>query len=70
MDKYPRTFPEEIAERIKPATIVISNIINVKPSDMDHAPHLQLLAILATGMAWDGALNMEAANASSDRAAY
>ncbi|KAK4494704.1 hypothetical protein PRZ48_014060 [Zasmidium cellare] len=52
MDKYDRTFPDQIAERIKPATIVISNVINVKPSDMDHAPHLQLLAILATGMAW------------------
>lgn len=52
MDKYQRTFPEEIAERIKPATIVISNVINVKPSDMDKAPHLQVLAILATGMAW------------------
>lgn len=52
MDKYSRTYPDEIAERIKPATIVISNIINVKPSDMDQAPHLQLLAILATGMSW------------------
>lgn len=52
MDKYPRTLAHEIAERIKPATIVISNIINVTPSDMDNAPHLQLLAVLATGMAW------------------
>lgn len=52
MDKYQRTFPSEIAERIKPATIVISNVVPVLPSDMDAAPHLQLLAILATGMAW------------------
>lgn len=52
MDKYQRTFPHEIAERIKPATIVISNVINVTPADMDQAPHLQLLAILATGMSW------------------
>lgn len=52
IDIYSRTLPHEIAERIKPATIVISNIIDVKPSDMDHAPHMQLLAILATGMGW------------------
>lgn len=52
MDKYLRTQPEEIAERIKPATIVISNIANVKPSDMDQAPHLQFLCVLATGMGW------------------
>ena len=52
IDQYQRTYPHEIAERIKPATIVISNVADVKPSDMDQAPHLQLLAILATGMAW------------------
>lgn len=52
MDKYQRTLPHEIATRIAPATIVISNVIPVLPSDMDHAPHLQLLAILATGMGW------------------
>lgn len=52
MDEYPRTLPSEVAERIKPATIVISNVVPVLPSDMDNAPHLQLLAILATGMGW------------------
>lgn len=52
IDTYLRTSPDQIAERIKPATIVISNIIDVKPSDMDQAPHMQLLAILATGMGW------------------
>lgn len=52
IDEYSRTFPSEVAERIKSATIVISNVIDVKPSDMDNAPHMQLLAILATGMGW------------------
>lgn len=52
IDEYHKTEPEQIAERIKPATIVISNVINVKPSDMDHAPHLQLLVVMATGMGW------------------
>lgn len=52
IDTYQRTYPEQIAERIKPATIVISNVADVKPSDMDQAPHLQLLAVMATGMGW------------------
>ncbi|KAK5096374.1 hypothetical protein LTS08_007630 [Lithohypha guttulata] len=52
IDTYSKTKPDEIAERIKNATIVIANVIDVKPSDMDNAPHLQLLAILATGMGW------------------
>lgn len=52
IDTYQRTDPDQIAERIKGATIVISNIANVKPSDMDQAPHLQLIAIMATGMGW------------------
>lgn len=52
IDSYQRTYADQIAERIKPATIVISNVINVTPADMDQAPHLQLLVIMATGMAW------------------
>lgn len=52
IDTYPRTLPEQIAERIKKATIVISNVADVKPADMDQAPNLQLLAIMATGMGW------------------
>jgi len=52
IDVHLRTSPNQIAERIKTATIVISNVIDVKASDMDQAPHLQLLAILATGMGW------------------
>ena len=52
IDRYLTTKPDEIAERIKKATIVISNVADVKPSDMDQAPHLQLLAVMATGMGW------------------
>lgn len=52
IDAYQKTTPDQIKERIKPATIVISNVIDVTPSDMDSAPHLQLLAVLATGMGW------------------
>lgn len=52
IDTYQRTYPDQIAERIKRATIVISNVANVKPSDMDQAPNLQLLAVMATGMGW------------------
>lgn len=52
IDVYQKTSAQEVAERIKPATIVISNVIDVKPSDMDQAENLQLLAILATGMGW------------------
>ncbi|KAK5937872.1 hypothetical protein PMZ80_010001 [Knufia obscura] len=52
IDIHQHTTADQIAERIKNATIVISNVADVKPSDMDNAPHLQLLAILATGMGW------------------
>jgi glycerate dehydrogenase len=41
-----------VAARIRRATIVITNVVAVTPADMDAAPHLRLLAILATGMAW------------------
>ena len=52
IDIYQRTSPDQVAERIKKATIVISNVIDVKPADMDQAPNMQLLAVLATGMGW------------------
>lgn len=51
-DVYQRTAPDEIVERIKPATIVVANVVEVMPEHVEHAPHLQLLLILATGMAW------------------
>jgi lactate dehydrogenase-like 2-hydroxyacid dehydrogenase len=49
---YHNTASHEIAERIKDATIVIATIVQVKPVHMDKAPHLKLLAIMATGMGW------------------
>lgn len=52
LDVYQTTEPHQIAERIRNATIVISNVADVTPADMDQAPHLQLLAVMATGMGW------------------
>lgn len=52
IDVYQRTSREEIAERIKPATIVIANVCEITPAHLDQTPNLQLLLILATGMAW------------------
>lgn len=52
MDSYQRTHTSEVAERIKPATIVISNVVDVTPTAMDNAPNLQLLAVFATGFGW------------------
>lgn len=49
---YHNTASHEIAERVKDATIVISTIVQVTPAHMDKAPHLKLLAIMATGMDW------------------
>ena len=49
---YDNTLSSDIAERIKDATIVISTIVQVKPAHMDQAPHLNLLAVMATGMDW------------------
>jgi phosphoglycerate dehydrogenase-like enzyme len=49
---YHNTANHEIVERIQDATIVISTIVQVKPGDMDKAPYLQLLAVMATGMDW------------------
>jgi glycerate dehydrogenase len=47
---YHNTTSDEIVPRIKDATIVISTIVQVLPAHMEKAPHLKLLAIMATGM--------------------
>jgi phosphoglycerate dehydrogenase-like enzyme len=49
---YHNTTSDEIVPRIKDATIVISTIVQVMPTHMEKAPHLNLLAIMATGMDW------------------
>jgi len=46
------TTPEEVASRIADATIVVVAVVVVTPSDLAAAPHLQCLAIMATGMGW------------------
>lgn len=49
---HDNTLPSQVASRIKDATIVIATICPVLPSDMDHAPNLQCLGIMATGIGW------------------
>lgn len=49
---YGNTSPEQVAERIREATIVIATIVPVTGADLAQAPNLQCLAIMATGMGW------------------
>ncbi len=48
--KYTNTLPDETAERIKDAHIVISNKVVLNKETMAQAPHLELVCIAATGM--------------------
>ncbi|EXJ85035.1 hypothetical protein A1O3_05710 [Capronia epimyces CBS 606.96] len=52
IDLHPRTRPDQVAERIKDATIVIACVVPVTPGDMDQAPHLGVLAVMAVGISW------------------
>ncbi|OQU98481.1 D-isomer specific 2-hydroxyacid dehydrogenase, NAD binding domain-containing protein [Cladophialophora immunda] len=52
IDVYQRTPPAEVGERIKDATIVIACVVPVTPADMDRAPHLGVLAVMAVGISW------------------
>lgn len=52
LTSYQRTQPLEVAERIKTATIIIATVCPVTSSDLQTAPHVRLLAVLATGMGW------------------
>jgi phosphoglycerate dehydrogenase-like enzyme len=52
IDVYPRTQPSDVAERIKDATIVVACVIPVGPKEMDAAPHLGILAVMAVGIGW------------------
>lgn len=49
---HSRTAPSEVAERIKDATIVIACVVPVTPRDMDAAPHLGILCVMAVGIQW------------------
>ena len=49
---HQRTQPEEVAERVKDASIVIACITPVLPEHLDTAPALGCLAIMAVGIGW------------------
>jgi len=48
--QYPRTAPDQVAERIKDASVVITNKVKVGAEAMAGAPGLKLIAVSATGM--------------------
>lgn len=49
---HQRSTPAQVAERIRDATIVVACVVPVTPSDMDGAPHLGCLAVMAVGIHW------------------
>ncbi len=49
---YMNTAPHQVFERIKDATVLIATIVPVMPAMLDKAPHLKLMAVMATGMDW------------------
>jgi len=46
---YPRSTPDQVAERIADATIVITNKVPITASALAQAPNLKLVAVAATG---------------------
>ena len=46
---HPRTAPSETAARIADADVVLVNKVRIGAAEMDAAPHLGLIALLATG---------------------
>jgi len=49
MTIFPRTAPEQVAERIAEADIVITNKVRLAQAEIESARHLKLVAIAATG---------------------
>src|SRR5881628_2625369 len=47
--EYPETFADQVVDRIKSATIIISNKLSLGESQPSHALDLKLIAIAATG---------------------
>src|SRR5213083_610832 len=47
--EYGETFPEQMLERLRGATIVISNKLSLREAELSEAPGLKLIAIAATG---------------------
>lgn len=46
------TTPSQVAERIKEATIIVATVCPVTKADLEKAPHVQLIVVSATGMAF------------------
>lgn len=49
---HPRSRPQDVAERVKDASIVIACVMPVLPSHLDQAPALGCLSIMAAGISW------------------
>ena len=49
LTSYPLTAPDEIADRIKNADVVIVNKIRLNESNLHGAKHLKLICVAATG---------------------
>ena len=47
--EYPLTCPEETIERLKDATVVITNKVAIDECILKHTPTLKLIAVAATG---------------------
>ena len=47
--EYADTLPQEVVERVRPASIIISNKLSLGEPQLSHAPDLKLIAIAATG---------------------
>ncbi len=48
-DEYPLTRPEELAQRVKDASIVITNKVQLRGELLSTLPHLKMIACAATG---------------------
>jgi glycerate dehydrogenase len=47
--EYADTFSHEVVERVRPASIIISNKLSLGEPQLSHAPDVKLIAIAATG---------------------
>ncbi len=47
--EYPETFADQVVERARPATIIISNKLSLGEPQLSRAPGVRLIAIAATG---------------------
>ena len=46
---YPQTYPEQVAERLKGATIAIVNKVPIRRAALEQLADLQLIAVAGTG---------------------